>query len=248
MKKDHVKRIVKEGYGKIAESKGCSCGCSCGGSSNEDIAKSIGYSEEDVKAVPDANLGLGCGNPTAIAAITKGSTVLDLGSGAGFDCFLAARKVGKTGKVIGVDMTEEMIAKARENAEKYAYRNVEFRLGDIEKLPVDDDSVDYVISNCVINLSPDKPGVFKEAYRVLKKGGRLVVSDMVLLKRLPKELLDDKGLLVGCVAGAELRDDYLKMIENAGFDVKVSSEDGDISDRQYGGLPVESIRVEAKKP
>jgi len=247
MKKDHVKRIVKEGYGKIAESKGCSCGCSCG-ASNEDIAKSIGYSEEDVKAVPDANLGLGCGNPTAIATITKGSTVLDLGSGAGFDCFIAARKVGKSGKVIGVDMTEQMVKKAEENAKKYGYGNVEFRLGEIEDLPVDDDSVDYVISNCVINLSPDKPSVFREAYRALKKGGRLLVSDMVLLAKLPRELLDDKGLLVGCVAGAELRDDYLKMMEEAGFKVKVSSEDMDISDRQYGGLPIESIKVEARKP
>ena len=247
MKKEDVKEIVRKGYGKIAEKGGCCSSCNCSQTSNEDIAKSLGYSDEETQIVPDANLGLGCGNPTAIATITKGSTVLDLGSGAGFDCFLAAKKTGENGRVIGVDMTEQMIRKAGENAKKYGYINVEFRLGDIEELPVEDDSVDYIISNCVINLSPDKPKVFKEAYRVLRKGGKLLVSDMVLLKELEGEYKNDSDLLVGCVSGAVLKNEYLKMIEDAGFKVTVKSEDKDISERQYGGLPVESIKVEAVK-
>jgi arsenite methyltransferase len=248
MKKDAIKKIVKEGYGRIAESSGCSCGCSCGQATNEEIAKSIGYSDEETHAAPDANLGLGCGNPTAIATITHGGTVLDLGSGAGFDCFLAAKKVGKSGRVIGVDMTEEMVKKAQENAKKYGYDNVEFRLGDIEVLPVEDNSVDFIISNCVINLAPDKPKVFKEAYRVLRKCGKLLVSDIVLLKKLSKEQKNDYTLLVSCVAGAILKKDYLRMMEDAGFKVTVKSEDTYISERQYGGLPIESIKVEAQKP
>jgi len=248
MKKEDVKKIVKEGYGKIAETGGCCSSCNCNQTSNEEIAKSIGYSDEETQAAPDANLGLGCGNPTAIATITEGSTVLDLGSGAGFDCFLAAKKVGKTGKVIGVDMTEQMVKKARENARKYGHDNVEFRLGDIEKLPVDDDSIDYIISNCVINLAPDKPKVFKEAYRVLRKGGKLLVSDIVLLKELSKTQQSDKGLLVACVSGAVLQKDYVKMMKDAGFKIDVTSEDKGISERQYGGLPIESIKVEAQKP
>ncbi len=247
MKKEDVKKIVKEGYGKVAET-GCCCACGCTPSNKEDIAASIGYSREETEAARDANLGLGCGNPMAIAELTAGSAVLDLGSGAGLDCFIAARKVGKTGRVIGVDMTEQMIKKARENARKYGYANVEFRLGDIEKLPVDDSSVDFIISNCVINLSPDKPKVFREAYRVLRKGGRLLVSDIVLLKKLTKAQRSDKELLVGCVSGAVLKDEYLRMMEDAGFSVAVKSEDKDISERQYGGVPVESIKVEAVKP
>lgn len=247
MKKEDVKKIVREGYGKVAKT-GCCCACGCTPANKEGIAKSIGYTEEDARAAPDANLGLGCGNPTAIATITRGSTVLDLGSGAGFDCFLSAIKVGEKGRVIGVDMTEQMIRKARENAGKYGYGNVEFRLGDIEALPVDDASVDYVISNCVINLSPDKPKVFKEAYRVLRKGGKLLVSDIVLLKKLTKAQRSDKELLVGCVSGAVLRDEYLRMMEDAGFDVAVKSEDKGISERQYDGLPLESIKIEAQKP
>jgi len=248
MKREDVKKIVKEGYGKIAETGGCCSSCNCSQKTSEEIAKSIGYSDEETRAAPDANLGLGCGNPTAIAAITEGSTVLDLGSGAGFDCFLAAKKVGKTGRVIGIDMTEQMIKKARENARKYGYSNVEFRLGDIEKLPVEDNSVDFIISNCVINLAPDKPKVFKEAYRVLRKGGKLLVSDIVLLKKLTKEQKNDYTLLVSCVSGAVLKKDYLEMMEDAGFRINVKSEDKDISERQYGGLPIESIKVEAKKP
>ena len=248
MKREDVKKIVKEGYGKIAETGGCCSSCNCSQKTSEEIAKSIGYSDEETRAAPDANLGLGCGNPTAIAAITEGSTVLDLGSGAGFDCFLAAKKVGKTGRVIGIDMTEQMIKKARENARKYGYSNVEFRLGDIEKLPVEDNSVDFIISNCVINLAPDKPKVFKEAYRVLRKGGKLLVSDIVLLKKLTKEQKNDYTLLVSCVSGAVLKKDYLEMMEDAGFRINVKSEDKDKSERQYGGLPIESIKVEAKKP
>ncbi|MFH1054920.1 MAG: arsenite methyltransferase [Candidatus Altiarchaeota archaeon] len=247
MKKEDVKKIVKEGYGKIAETGGCCSSCDCNQTTNKEIAKSIGYSDEETQTAPDANLGLGCGNPTAIATITKGSTVLDLGSGAGFDCFLAAKKVGKTGKVIGVDMTEEMVEKAKENAKKYRYNNVEFRLGDIEALPVEDNSVDFIISNCVINLAPDKSKVFKEAYRVLRKGGKLLVSDIVLLKKLTQEQKDDYTLLVSCVSGAVIKEDYLKMIEDAGFHAEVKSEDKDISARQYGGLPIESIKVEAVK-
>jgi C_GCAxxG_C_C family probable redox protein len=247
MKKKDVKEIVKEGYGKIAETGGCCSGCNCNQMSNEEIAKSIGYSHEEMNAVPEANLGLGCGNPTANATLTRGATVLDLGSGAGFDCFIAARKVGKTGKVIGVDMTEQMIRKASENAKKNGYSNVEFRLEDIEALPIEDGSIDYIISNCVINLAPDKKKVFKEAYRVLRKGGRLLVSDIVLQKELTKQQKNDYTLLVSCVAGAILKEDYLRMMEDAGFKVTVRSTDTDISERQYGGLPIESIRVEAEK-
>jgi arsenite methyltransferase len=245
MKKEDVKKAVREGYGKIAETGGCCGGCDC--MSNEEIAKSIGYSDEEMKAVPDANLGLGCGNPTAIATLTTGATVLDLGSGAGFDCFIAARKVGKTGRVIGVDMTEQMIKKAAENAMKNGYGNVEFRLGDIEALPVEDSSVDYIISNCVINLAPDKKKVFKEAHRVLRKGGKLLVSDIVLLKELTKRQKNDYTLLVSCVAGAILKKDYLRMMREAGFKVAVKSTDTEISSRQYGGLPVESVKIEAQK-
>lgn len=242
----NAKKIVKEAYGRIAETGGC-CSCGCNPMTSEEIAKSVGYSPDDTQTAPEANLGLGCGNPTAIAGIKKGAIVLDLGSGAGFDCFLAAEKVGKTGRVIGVDMTEQMIKKARENAGKYGYKNVEFRLGDIEELPVEDSSVDIIISNCVINLAPDKSGVFKEAYRVLKPGGKLLVSDIMLLKKLTKEQKNDYTLLVSCVSGAVLRKDYLKMMEDAGFKVNVDSEDRGISNRQYNNLPVESIKVVAQK-
>jgi len=246
MKEEHVKRIVRESYGRIAES---GCGCSCGISrmDNEQLARSLGYSEHDIKSVPDANLGLGCGNPTALGGIKEGMTVLDLGSGAGFDCFLASKKVGDTGKVIGVDMTEKMVLKARQNAKKYGYRNVEFRLGDIEELPADDDSIDIIISNCVINLAPDKPKVFMEAHRVLKKGGVMLVSDIVLLKELSKWQKQDKKLIAGCVGGAVMKDEYLGMAKSAGFKVRILSEDREISKRQYEGIPLESLRIEATK-
>jgi SAM-dependent methyltransferase len=187
----------------------------------------VGYSNEELAAIPDgANLGLGCGNPVALASLRPGETVLDLGSGAGIDCFLAARKVGAEGKVIGVDMTPEMLEKARKNAASAGVANVEFRLGEIEHLPVADNSVDAIISNCVINLSPDKPQVFCEAFRALKPGGRLIVSDIVLDSPLPKALLDSVAAYVSCISGASLKTDYLAMMSAAGFsDVAVVSED-----------------------
>jgi ubiquinone/menaquinone biosynthesis C-methylase UbiE len=186
----------------------------------------MGYSEEEMKSVPEgANLGLGCGNPIALASLKEGETILDLGSGAGFDCFLAANKVGKNGKVIGVDMTPEMIEKARENAEKGNYDNVEFRLGEIENLPAADNSVDIVISNCVINLSPAKNRVFNETFRVLKPGGRLMVSDIVLLKQLPDFIRESAQAYVGCVSGAMIKNDYITAIRDAGFhEVKIIDE------------------------
>lgn len=240
-----TKQIVKKHYSKIAEGGGC---CSCGGQAeNEQIAKSIGYSDEEIKTAGVANLGLGCGNPTGMGEIKKGETVLDLGSGAGFDCFLAAKKVGKTGKVIGIDMTEEMIERARANAKKQGYDNVEFKLGDIENLPIEDNSIDVVISNCVVNLAPDKSKVFKEVYRVLKKGGRMYISDIVLLDNLTQEQKENEELIAGCVGGALLKDDYLQIIKDAGFEVRILSEDKDISKRQYQGIPLESLKVEAKK-
>jgi arsenite methyltransferase len=241
MKKD-VKKIVKESYHKIAE-KGC---CSCR-SKEKEISKSIGYSDKELMNVPEANLGLGCGNPTAFTEIKKGTIVLDLGSGAGLDCFLAAKKTGDSGKVIGIDMTEGMIKKAKENAIKYGYNNVEFRLGDIENLPVENDSTDLIISNCVINLAPNKDKVFMESFRVLKEGGKMLVSDIVLLKPLSKEQLEDNDLLSGCVAGALLKEDYLNKIRNAGFKINILNEDKDISKRQYEGIALESIKVEAIK-
>lgn len=246
MKSSDVKSIIKKKYGDIVK-KG-SCCCSCGaGMSNEMIAKEIGYTDKDLKFVPESNMGLGCGNPVVLAGLKKGETVLDLGSGAGFDCFLAAEKVGSQGKVIGVDMTEEMINKARANAVKHGYNNVEFKLGDIEDLPIKDDTIDVVISNCVINLAPDKFKVFKEAHRVLKKGGRLCVSDIVLLKELSTAQRKDENLLAGCVAGALLKDDYLGLIKKAGFSVTIESEDKKISKTQYQGLALESLKITATK-
>lgn len=179
----------------------------------------MGYSGEALKSVPDdANLGLGCGNPTALASLKEGEIVLDLGSGGGLDCFLAAEKVGQPGKVIGVDMTPEMVSLARKNAEKGNHTNVEFRLGEIENLPVADNTVDVIISNCVINLSPDKGRVFQEAYRVLKPGGRLMISDIALLKPLPEFVKESIAAYVGCVAGALLKDDYISAVASAGFE------------------------------
>ncbi len=226
MEDDEIKKVVREGYAKIAR-KGNSC-CSCSGSVEqaEGIGKKIGYSDEELKSVPEgANLGLGCGNPIALASLEEGETVLDLGSGAGFDCFLAAKKVGKEGKVIGVDMTPDMIEKARENARKGNYENVEFRLGEIENIPAADNSVDVIISNCVINLSPDKRRVFKEAFRVLKPGGRLMVSDIVLLKELPDFIRNSIEAYIDCLAGAIMKNEYLGAISAAGFhQVKIRDE------------------------
>lgn len=228
-KAEKVKKIVKESYAKIAQSSGgCGCG-SCGCSSNQAVQRQsgqMGYSQDEMNQAPTgSNLGLGCGNPVAIASLKEGDVVLDLGSGAGFDAFLAAKKVGETGKVIGIDMTEEMIEKARENAKKSGFSNVEFREGDIENLPVDENTVDVVISNCVINLAPNKEKVFKEIYRVLKSGGRLMVSDVVLVKPLQDELKNNEELLAGCVGGAILKQDYLELLGRAGFsDIKIHKE------------------------
>ncbi|WP_406660072.1 arsenite methyltransferase [Methanolobus sp. ZRKC3] len=239
------KTVVKESYGKVAI--GMVDRCCCSELTNEEVSSYIGYSDEDIKNFSEANLGLGCGSPTAFGKIDEGAIVLDLGSGAGFDTFLAAQKVGESGKVIGVDMTEDMIVKARKNAENYKMKNVEFRLGDIEKLPVDDESIDIVISNCVINLAPEKTDVFKETYRVLKKGGRAYVSDMVLLKELSPEERSNEVLLCACIGGALLKDDYIQKAESAGFSVKILGEDTDISQRQYMGYPIESLKLELRK-
>lgn len=230
MRAEKIKEAVRDGYAKIAKKERSCCATVdfCCGSTDlaEDISKKIGYSEEDLKAVPEgANLGLGCGNPVALASLKERETVLDLGSGAGFDCFLAADRVGTEGRIIGVDMTPEMLAKARENAEKGNYDNVEFRLGEIENLPLADNSVDVVISNCVINLSPNKARVFKEAFRVLKPGGRLMISDIVLLKELPDFIKDSIEAYIGCLSGAIMKEEYLKLIDAAGFqDVRILDE------------------------
>ena len=230
----NIKKIVKKNYGQIAQQNSSCCGggSCCGGNSTDNLSKIIGYSAEQIDAVPDgSNLGLGCGNPLAIASLKKGDVVLDLGSGAGFDAFLASSKVGDEGKVIGVDMTDEMIEKAKENAKKRNYKNVEFRKGDIENLPVKDNSVDFIISNCVINLAPNKKKVFKEAYRVLKSGGRIIVSDVVLSKKLPKKLEENEELLTGCIGGAIIKQDYLNLLTKAGFsDIKIHKEMPFLSD------------------
>ena len=250
MKDDEIKQIVKTKYSKIAKS-GCGCGktSSCCGTSLSatQISKSIGYSEEEINVASEANLGLGCGNPVALSTIKEADVVLDLGSGAGFDAILAAKKVGNKGKVIGLDMSEEMIRKAKENAGRYGYQNVEFKLGDIENIPIEANTIDVIISNCVINLSPNKEKVFSEAYRVLKNGGKMFVSDIVLLEELTQEQRNDEELIAGCVGGAILKDEYLKTIRNAGFKVNVIGEDKDISKRQYNGIKVESIKIEATK-
>jgi SAM-dependent methyltransferase len=235
MKDEEVRKIVREGYGEIAVGDKCGCGpvsaCGCC-NPTETVSKAIGYTDEELGALPDgADLGLGCGNPTALASLKEGEVVLDLGAGAGIDCFLAGRAVGESGKVIGVDMTAEMIERARENARKVDSRNVEFRLGEIENLPVADNSVDVVISNCVINLSPDKVRVFKEAYRALKPGGRMMISDIVLLKELPDVIKSSAEAYIGCLSGALLKADYLNIMESTGF--------GDIEIVQESSFPID---------
>lgn len=218
---------VQKRYGSIAKSSGGGCGCSCGaGNSADEVSAAMGYSLDELSDAPKgANLGLGCGNPLALGSLKPGETVVDLGSGAGFDCFLAAKRVGPEGRVIGVDMTPEMLERARKNATKGGYTNVEFREGQIESLPLDAATADVIISNCVINLSPDKPQVFREAYRVLKPGGRIHVSDIVLLKGLPWWLRRSVGLYTACVGGALKKADYLAAIEAAGFrEVTIAGE------------------------
>lgn len=230
MKEDEIKKTVKEGYAKIAKDESACCPpatkVSRLASLAEDYGETMGYSQEELHSVPEgANLGLGCGNPVALASLQEGETVLDLGSGAGLDCFLASQKVGQTGKVIGVDMTPEMVNKARRSAEKGSYTNVEFRLGEIENLPVADHSIDVVLSNCVINLSPDKRRVFQEAFRVLKPGGRIMISDIVLTRQLPAFIKESVAGYIACVSGAMMRDEYVACIEAAGFQtIKVIDE------------------------
>ena len=244
MKEKKIKKIVKDSYSESAKKESCSC---CGSQSDVDIAKSIGYSDEEIAMAAEANLGLGCGNPVALSNIREGDVVLDLGSGAGFDAFLAVKKVGDSGKVIGIDFTEDMIEKSRELADKYGYKNVEFRLGDIENLPFENESVDIIISNCVINLAPDKLKVFKEAYRVLKNDGRMYVSDIVLLEELSEKQRNNAELIAGCVGGALLKNDYLKVISNSGFNYRILDEDKGISKTQYQGINLESLKVELFK-
>jgi SAM-dependent methyltransferase len=220
MKAKEIKKVVKGRYAQIAkqDQESCCPSCACGPSSLLP-AKAVGYSREDLEHIPEESImGLGCGNPTTIADLKAGEVVLDLGSGAGVDVFLAANKVGPTGRVIGVDMTKEMVDKAEGIARNYGYHNVEFRLGEIEKLPVEDESVDAIISNCVINLSPDKSKVFREAYRVLKPGGRLTVSDIVSEGALPDEIKSDSNAWACCIGGALEHQEYLKEIKKAGFE------------------------------
>ncbi|HUU26952.1 MAG TPA: arsenite methyltransferase [archaeon] len=272
MNEKKIKKAVRDSYGKIArgQSKSC-CGPNvsscCGSPGLDEIGKKIGYSGEELKSVPEgANLGLGCGNPTALAMLKPGDTVLDLGSGGGFDCFLAAGKVGKHGKVIGVDMTPEMVARARKNASAGGYENVEFRLGEIEHLPLADNSVDLVISNCVINLAPDKAKVFAEVYRVLKPGGRFTISDMVVSSTIPDFIRESLEARVGCLGAS--RDEYLGALEAVAFEeikilkdtplsfellaqtIKEVIRRTDISEEQIRDLAgsVQSITVSGVKP
>jgi len=250
MKDTEVKEFVKKRYGEIAQTgEPCCPSCTCMFPA-ADAALRIGYSMEDLENVPEASImGLGCGNPVALAGLKEGETVLDLGSGGGIDVFFAAKKVGSKGKVIGVDMTEEMVNRARDTAVTYGYRNVEFRLGEIENLPVESSSIDAVISNCVINLSPDKERVFREAYRVLKPGGRIMISDLVTEGELPEELRKSFDAWAECIAGALEKNKYLDTIMRAGFqNVKTVSESTytlDVSRRLEGRIT--SIQVEGHK-
>jgi len=234
MKANKIRKAVRKTYAAVAR-HGSSCcvpaePCECDSGNLQTSSRAMGYSVKELRSVPDgANMGLGCGNPVAIASLKAGDTVVDLGSGGGFDCFLAAKKVGKKGRVIGVDMTPEMIEKARGNAEKVKYTNVEFRLGEIEHLPVADNSADIVISNCVINLAPDKEAVLKETYRVLKRGGRIAISDLALVKKLPPKLKNSIDAYTGCIGGAIMLDDYKRAVKAAGFkDIKCTVNDRDL--------------------
>jgi arsenite methyltransferase len=234
LNENEIKQAVRDNYGKVATSSGssgCCCSSSCCSptSSNNaaDVSVNIGYSREDVESIPEgANMGLGCGNPQSIASLKPGETVLDLGCGGGFDCFLAANQVGDEGFVIGVDMTPEMVSKVRKNVSESKYDNIDIRLGEIESLPVTDNIVDVIISNCVINLSPNKQSVFNEAFRVLKTGGRIAVSDIIASAPLPENIRNDLALHSGCVAGASTRDEVVMMLQKAGLsDIRVIPKD-----------------------
>jgi arsenite methyltransferase len=251
--KDQVRAAVRNQYGAIARSTSCAPGC-CG--PGADASLTLGYSSEDVAGVPEgANMGLGCGNPQAIAALQPGEVVLDLGSGGGFDCFLAAKRVGRSGHVIGVDMTAEMISKARANAVKLEAKNVEFRLGEIEHLPVADQTVDVILSNCVINLSPDQATVFRDAYRVLKPGGRLAISDVLATAPIPEALSREVLAVTGCIAGATTKDALTELLQRAGFErirIEVNEASRDFIKEWMPGSGAEdyvaSATVEAIKP
>jgi SAM-dependent methyltransferase len=254
--KDEVRAVVREQYGKVARETAGGCAPACCGGNSAEASLKLGYSADDLAAVPDgANMGLGCGNPQAIAALEAGETVLDLGSGGGFDCFLAAKRVGAAGRVIGVDMTPDMVTKARANALKLGLTNVDFRLGEIEHLPLADNSVDVILSNCVINLSPDKAAVFRDAFRVLKPGGRLAISDVVKLRELPTSLVTDVAALTGCVSGAAGVDVVRELLQQAGFatiEVNVRPESREFIRDWLPGTQVEdyvaSATIEAIKP
>jgi arsenite methyltransferase len=262
---ERIREEVRSHYGEVARSASTCCSPGCcspgvgtrGSDTATETALGLGYTAGDLAAAPEgANLGLGCGNPQAIAGLKPGETVLDLGSGAGFDCFLASRQVGASGRVIGVDMTAEMIGRARQNARKVEAANVEFRLGEIEHLPVADGSVDVIMSNCVINLSPDKPAVFREALRVLRPGGRLAISDVVAFAPLPGEVRRDLALYTGCVAGAATVDEIKSWLVDAGFtDIRVTTNQaaseaiagmtpGEVDLAKLGG----SANIEARRP
>lgn len=252
---DEIRTTVREQYSKVARGAGgCCAGGGCG--PNPEASLALGYTAEDLAAVPEgANMGLGCGNPQAIAALEPGESVLDLGAGGGFDCFLASKRVGPEGRVIGVDMTPEMVAKARANARQLDAHNVDFRLGEIEHLPVADASVDVILSNCVINLSPDKGAVFREAFRVLAPGGRLAISDVVALKELPASLRDDVGALTGCVAGAATVASIEGLLADSGFErvsVEIRPESREFIRGWLPGTGVEdyvaSATIEAVRP
>ena len=256
---DTIRQLVRDNYGKIASAFGTGCNTvarkpCCSGA--EIDANRIGYSNAQIESAPDAaTMGLGCGNPQAIAGLKPGETVLDLGSGAGFDCFLAARAVGETGRVIGVDMTDGMIRKARRNAKRAGIGNVSFRAGEIERLPVADGTVDVIMSNCVINLSPEKEAVFREAYRVLKPGGRIAISDVVALRPLPPSMQADKQLHCACIGGAALREDLRQILEKAGFEkivIAPVAESRDLIEEWVPGRNAQdyvvSAMIEAVKP